>query len=267
MGSVPTRPFAVVTGGSTGIGRELARQFVKHGYDVLIVADDDAVDATARELGMADGARVYGRRIDLAEPIGVDRLWTEIQRLHRPVDAIALNAGVGVDGKFVETDLDAEIQMIDLNCTSVVRLAKRVLPGMVERGRGRVLITASVAATTPATYMAVYGATKAFDLQLAEALREELADTGVTVTALQPGPTDTRFFERAEMQDTKVGAEDKDDPALVAEQAFEGMMKGKDKVLAGSVKSRVMGAMNEILPEPMKAKRHAKLAKPGSAKH
>jgi short-subunit dehydrogenase len=112
----------------------------------------------------------------------------------------------------------------------------------------------------------VYGATKAFDLGFAEALREELRETGVTVTALQPGPTDTEFFERAGMQDTKIGTDDKDDPAQVAKQGFDAMMKGDDKVYAGSLKSRLQGLSGEVLPETVKAKQHAKLAQPGSGR-
>jgi short-subunit dehydrogenase len=156
--------------------------------------------------------------------------------------------------------------MIELNCVAVVVLAKQLLPAMVARGKGRVLITSSVAAVMPATYSAVYGATKAFDLSFSEAIREELRDSGVTVTALQPGPTETDFFERAGLEDTKVGQKDKDDPALVARQGFEAMMRGDDKVYAGSLKSKFQGLAGEILPEPMKAKQHAKMAEPGSGR-
>jgi short-subunit dehydrogenase len=137
---------------------------------------------------------------------------------------------------------------------------------MAERRRGRVLITSSIAGVMPGPFEAVYNATKAFDLSFAEALRYELRDTGVTVTALQPGPTDTQFFERAGMTDTKVGREDKDDPALVAKQGFEAMMAGKDKVYAGGFATRMEGVAAEILPETVKAKQHAKQAEPGSGK-
>jgi uncharacterized protein len=137
---------------------------------------------------------------------------------------------------------------------------------MVALGRGRVLITSSIAATTPAPYLAVYGATKAFDLSFAEALREELKDTGVTVTALQPGATDTDFFERADMENTRVGQGKKDDPAEVAKQGFEAMMKGKDSVIASSMKSKLEGLANEVLPETTKARIQAAMNKPGGAK-
>jgi uncharacterized protein len=262
MGTVSNRLLAVVTGGSSGIGFELARQFLDHGYDVLVAADRDVQEARMR-LG-TDGTNVLGVEVDLSTKEGCDRLCDEIDSLARPVDAIALNAGFGVHGEFTETELEAEVKMIELNCTAVVRLAKHVVPAMRARGRGHVLITSSVAAIIPATFMSVYGGTKAFDLQFAEALREELRDTGVNVTAVQPGATDTQFFERADMLDTKVGVSDKDSPALVAKQAFDAMIAGKDKIYAGSIRSRVQGLASEILPETAKAKQHRKLAEPGS---
>ncbi len=156
--------------------------------------------------------------------------------------------------------------MIELNCTAVVRIAKLAVQEMLPRRAGKILITSSIAATMPAPYEAVYGATKAFDLQFAEGLRGELKDKGITVTALQPGPTDTNFFHRADMDDTKVGAGKKDDPADVARMGYEALMKGKDKVYAGSLKTRMQGVATELLPEETKAKQHAKMSEPGSAK-
>jgi short-subunit dehydrogenase len=264
MATLTTRPLAVVTGGSSGIGLELARQFIANGFDVVIASERRAHDAQT-EL-QNDGASVYAVDADLATREGCDKLCEEIRALGRPIDALALNAGVGVGGEFIRTDLEAELKMIELNCVAVVVLAKQLLPAMVARGKGRVLITSSVAAVMPATYSAVYGATKAFDLSLSEAIREELRDSGVTVTALQPGPTETDFFERAGLEDTKVGQKDKDDPALVARQGFEAMMRGDDKVYAGSLKSKFQGLAGEILPEPIKAKQHAKMAEPGSGR-
>jgi short-subunit dehydrogenase len=138
---------------------------------------------------------------------------------------------------------------------------------MVSRGQGRVLMTGSVVSTSPSPYQAVYGATKAFVMSLGEALHYELKDTGVTVTVLQPGATDTRFFERADSLDTRVARAEKDDPALVARQGFEAMMAGKDSVLAGSLKTPIGGLMNEVLPETIKAAQAARRTRPGSAKH
>ena len=260
------RKFGIVTGGTSGIGLELAKQFLANGFDVLVVGDtrvEEArleLEAAATAAGVA--AEVHALECDLATGEGVDQLIAEIGRIGRPIGALAINAGVGVWGRFVETPLDEELRMIALNCDAVVRIAKALVPAMIEQREGRILITASVAATMPAPYLAVYGATKAFDLSFAEALRYELKDTGITVTALQPSATDTDFFARADMEDTKVGQAEKDDPALVAKQGFEAMMKGDDKVYAGSLKSRAQGLASELLPETTKAKLHAKQAEP-----
>jgi short-subunit dehydrogenase len=263
MGTENKRKFAVVTGASSGIGFELAKQCVEHGFDVLVCAEDLGIDEAATRLSAADGAIVRAVRADLATRDGCEKLVSEVDR---PIDALILNAGVGVGGPFTDTDLDAELKMIALNCNHTVHVAKRLLPVMVNRGAGRVLITGSVVSTAPNPYQAVYGATKAFVMSLGEALRYELKDTGVTVTVLQPGATDTNFFERADLMDTKVGTAKKDDPALVAKQGFEAMMDGKDSVLGGSFKSRMEGLMNELLPETTKAAQAGKKTAPGSAK-
>jgi short-subunit dehydrogenase len=266
VGTQSTRKLAVVTGASAGIGYELARQCADNDFDLIICADDDGIMEAAHEL--ADhGASVQGVRADLSRREGVEELHRAIIGMGRPVDALLLNAGFGVGGEFIATDLDEELRMIQLNCASVVHLAKLVLPRMVERGSGRVLITASLTSSAPGPYMAVYAATKAFDLSLAEALRVELADTGVTVTALQPGPTDTGFFDRAGMEDTKVAQGKLDDPAEVARAGFEAMMRGDDAVIAGSLRTKLMGAAQEVLPERTKASIQAKQTRPGSGKH
>jgi short-subunit dehydrogenase len=172
---------------------------------------------------------------------------------------------VGVGGPFVDNDLEDELRLIDLNVVSVVRLAKYAVRDMVSRGSGRILFTSSIAAELPAPFLAVYGASKAFVQSFAEALHYELKDTGVTVTALQPGPTDTNFFERAEMMDTRVAVEEKDDPAEVARQGFEAMMAGKHRIVAGSVSNKAQSAAAGVLPEQVKARQHAKQTEPGSA--
>jgi short-subunit dehydrogenase len=256
------RPLAVVTGASSGIGLELARQFASHDFDLLVAAEDAAIAQMADRLDSPGSVETM--QVDLATRRGVEQLHCRIRELGRPVDAIAINAGVGVGGPFVDTDLDAELKLVALNVTGVVHLAKLVLQDMVARGAGRVLVTSSIAAEMPAPYEAVYGASKAFELSFAEALREELKDTGVTITALQPGPTETNFFHRAGLDATKVGQSDKDDPAEVARQGFEAMMAGKDHVVAGSLKNKLQSAAAQVMPEPVKAAAHAKLTEPGS---
>jgi short-subunit dehydrogenase len=258
--------FAVVTGASSGIGYELAKQFAEHGYDLLIAAEDSEIEQAAADLRRDGQNQVIPVRADLATYEGVEELYAAILATSRPVDAIALNAGRGIGGDFAtQTELKDELNVIDVNVTSTVHLAKRVLPDMVARDAGDVLFTSSIASMMPGTYQAVYNASKSFVQSFAEALRNELKDTGVTITSLMPGPTDTQFFDRAEMLDTNVGASKKDDPAVVAKQGFEALMKGKEKVVAGSMKTKVQGAASKVMPDSAKAQMHRKMAEPGSA--
>lgn len=259
-------PFAVITGASSGIGYELARQFAEHGYDLLLAADDEGISDAADNLHRDSKNYVRAVRVDLATFDGVEELYDVIRESGRPVDAIAINAGRGIGGDFTrETDLREEINVIDLNITSTVHLAKRVLPDMVARNAGKVLFTSSIASMMPGTYQAVYNASKSFVQSFSEALRNELKDTDVTITALMPGPTDTQFFDRADMLDTKVGASSKDDPAVVAKQGFDALMKGKEKVVGGSLKTKVQGAASKVMPDSAKAEMHRRMAEPGSA--
>ncbi|HET8789330.1 MAG TPA: SDR family NAD(P)-dependent oxidoreductase [Actinomycetes bacterium] len=256
------REQALVTGASSGIGLELARQFVQHGFDVIITAEDDEL-ATAEAALAGDGAEVRAVKADLSTSDGVERLWAAVAGLGRPLDAVALNAGIGVNGDFTrDIPLEDDLRLIAVNVTAVVHLAKRILPGMVDRGEGRVLITSSVAATAPGPYYATYAASKAFLQSFAQAVRHELKDSGVTVTALQPGPTDTEFFDRAGMDDTKVAEAKKDDPAEVAKDGFEALMAGKDHVIAGSVKNKAQVVGGKVLSEKARAATQAAQTKP-----
>src|SRR4051794_26594427 len=264
MTTPDTRDFAVVTGGASGIGLGLARQVVEHDYDGLIGAEDAGIEQAAEELGRS-GATVTPLRADLATYDGCEEVYRAVIGTGRRLDAVAINAGRGLGGDFVrETDMMEEMNIIDVNVTSTVHVAKRLLPEMLEHG-GHVLFTSSIASEMPGTYQAVYNASKSFVQSFAGALRNELKDTPISVTSLMPGPTDTNFFERAEMMDTKVGTSKKDDPALVAKQGFEAMLKGKQKVVPGSAKTRVQGAASKILPDSAKAEMHRRMAEPGSA--
>jgi short-subunit dehydrogenase len=266
MSPLSDRPFAVVTGASSGIGYELARQFAEHGYDLLIAAEDDGIEPAAVALRGDGGPAVQAVQVDLATYEGVEKLYESIVGSGRPVAAIALNAGRGAGGDFAsQTDLRDELNIIDVNVTSTVHLAKRVLPDLVDRGAGRVLFTSSIASTMPGSFQAVYNASKAFVQSFAEALRNELKDTGVTVTSLMPGPTDTNFFDRADMGDTKVGTGKKDDPAEVAKQGYEALMKGDDHVVAASFKNKLQAVAGKVIPDTTKAEMHRKMAEPGSA--
>jgi short-subunit dehydrogenase len=266
MTSTNSRPLAVVTGASSGIGLELARQFAEHRFDLIIAGDDDERIARAADTLRNHDVEVQDVTVDLARPEGIETLYRVIQSTGRPVSAIALNAGVGAGGDFArETELEDDLNVIDLNVRSTVYLAKRVLKDMVARGEGRVLFTSSIAATMPGTFNAVYNASKAFVQSFAQAIRSELKDTGVTVTALMPGPTDTNFFHRADMDDTKVGTSKKDDPAEVAREGYEALMAGKDHVVAGSFMNKVQATLAHLVPDTTTAEMHRGQAEPGSA--
>ncbi|HXH59412.1 SDR family NAD(P)-dependent oxidoreductase [Iamia sp.] len=247
--SAAARPFGIVTGASSGIGLGIARDLVRRGYDLVVAADEAEIHSAATELQGVDGADVRAVRVDLATRDGVRELAEATRTVGRPVDALVLNAGVGVDGPFVETDVDAHVRLIELNITSAVHLAGLLLPAMAARGEGRLMITSSVAAAMTGPLMSTYNASKTFLAAFAEALHEELDDCGVTVTALMPGGTDTEFFARADMEDSKLGQAKKDDPDEVGRDAVDAMLAGKDKVIPGSLKNKVLVAASKVLPD------------------
>lgn len=264
MTTFEARPLALVTGASSGIGLELAKQFADDGFDLLITAEDSRLD-TATNILSAAGTQVRSVRADLRTPAGVQQVYSAVTALGRPLAAAALNAGVGRGGAFLDIDVEDEIEIIDLNIISTVRLAKLVLRDMAARDEGRVLITSSIASTMPGSFQAVYNASKSFLQSFAEALQNELKDTGITITSLMPGPTATDFFRRADMLDTKVGSDPSDDPAVVAKQGYDALMKGKDKVIAGGMSTKAQGAAAKVLPDSVKAGMHRSMAEPGSA--
>jgi short-subunit dehydrogenase len=253
----------VVTGASSGIGFELARVFADNGFDVLINAENGRLDAAAEQLRAA-GVHVEPVQTDRSTPEGVEQLYAVIASTGRPVSAAALNAGVGQGGAFVDTDLANDLKIIDVNVTSTVHLTKRLLKGMVARDDGKLLITSSIASTIPGSFQAVYNASKSFLQSFAEALQNELRGTNVTITSLMPGPTDTNFFHRAGMDDTRVGRAQKDDPAQVAKHGFDALMNGEDKIIAGSAKTKAQGIASKVLPDSLKAAAHRQMAEPGS---
>jgi short-subunit dehydrogenase len=253
-------PLALVTGASSGIGLHLARELAGRGHDVVLCAEDAAVTTVADEVAAAFGNQVVAVQADLATAEGVERLVDRVQDLG-PVDVLAVNAGIGVAGPFVETPLEDDLRLLALNVTSAVHLTKRLLPGMVARGRGRVLVTSSVAATMPGPWYATYAASKAFLLSFAEAVRYELQDSGVTVTALMPGPTDTDFFRRADMQGRAVDDMHKDDPADVARDGVDALLEGRDHVVAHAWRNKVQAGLLKGMPEAAKAATHAQMTK------
>ena len=251
--------LAVVTGASSGIGRQLAECCAREGFELIVAADRD-IDTAASELS-ALGVPVHPVQADLATAAGVQKLCEAIGQ--RPVDALLANAGHGLGHAFLEQDFLEVRHVIDTNITGTLDLLQQVGRRMKQRGQGRILITGSIAGFMPGSFQAVYNGTKAFIDSFSWALRNELKDSGVTVTCLMPGPTDTDFFERAGMEDTKVAQDKKDDPADVARIGFEAMMKGEGDVVAGW-KNKLQVAMAGVTPAAMLAEQHRKMAEPGT---
>ncbi len=258
------RPLAVVTGASSGIGYHLALLAAQHGYD-LVVAADRPLEQAVSDFQAAGARQVDAVQTELASKQGVDDLLARLQG--REVDALMANAGHGLGGAFLEQQFEDIQHVIDTNITGTIYLIQHIARGMVARGGGRVLVTGSIAGFQPGAFHAVYNGSKAFVDSFAQALRNEIKDTGVTVSLLMPGPTDTEFFERADLLDTKVGADmKKDDPAMVARMGFDAMLKGEADVVAGW-KSKMQVVSSKVMPAQAVAEMHRKLAEPGSARH
>ena len=256
--------FAVVTGASSGIGLELALLFAADGYDLVLCAEDDALEAAAVRCRTA-GVEVQTFQTDLRSPDGVQALHDAVLATGRPVDAAVLNAGIGRGGAFVDADLADLLAVVDLDVRSTVQLLRLLLPQMVTRDAGRVLVTSSIASTLPGAFHAVYNASKSFVQSLVEAVQNELEDSGVTLTSLMPGPTETNFFHRADMDDTPMGQGKKDDAAAVAQQGYNALMKGKDRVVAASLTTKAQELGTKVLPDKVKAQLHRTIAKPEDA--
>ena len=255
--------FAIVTGASSGIGYSLAKELAARDYDLVIVSAGERLARAAEDFRSA-GVSVEDVQADLASKEGVERFWEHVKALGRPIDIACLNAGVGVGGLFHETSLEEELNMINLNCAGTVQLAKYITRDMLSRNDGKILFTSSIAGEMVAPREAVYAATKAFVLSFAHSLRYELKDTGVTVTALQPGPTDTDFFHRAGMDNTEVGSKGKSEsqPDDVARQGIEALLAGKDHVYSASMKTKVEGMLANLTPGSVKGAMHEKVARP-----
>lgn len=254
------QPLAMITGASTGIGYELAILCANEGFDLIVVADEPRIEEAAKQF-QNYGVEVQAVQADLATREGVDKFYEAAQG--RQVDALLANAGHGLGGSFLEQDFNDIKHVIDTNVTGTVYLIQKVGRDMQSHGQGRILITGSIAGYTPGTYNAVYNASKAFIDSFSFALRAELKDSGVTVTCLMPGATETEFFERAGMEDTEIGQSKKDDPLDVAKVGFEAMMNGEGDVVSG-FKNKVMSTVASVTPSGVLAEQHAKKAKPGS---
>ncbi|KQV36709.1 oxidoreductase [Rhizobium sp. Root268] len=256
--------LAVVTGASSGIGLELAKIAATKGYDLVVAADEDDIDVAA-DILRSIGVSVDAMQVDLSTKEGAADFARFVADKGQAVDILLANAGRGLGRGFLDQDLDEALHVIDTNVTGTVALIHTIGNDMRARGAGKILITGSIAGFIPGTYQAVYNGTKAFLNSFSFALRHELKDTGVTVTCLMPGATETRFFERADMLDTEVGQADKDDPAEVAKVGFDALMKGDGDVVAGW-KNKLQTVMANVTPAGILAEQHAKMAAPGTAK-
>lgn len=255
--------FAIITGASTGIGFELAEIAAENGYDLLVVADEPLIDAAARDF-QQHGVEVSSIEADLSTLEGVEKLLDAAGG--RRVDLLCANAGRGLGRGFLGQDVSDWRRVVDTNITGTVYLLQRILRDMVSTGQGKVLITGSIAGFIPGTYQAVYNGTKAFIDSFADALRAELKDAkGITITTLMPGATETEFFERADMLDTKVGNQEKDDPAKVARGGWDALMKGDAHIVSGW-KNKLQAAAAHVTPAAVLAEQHRRMAEPGTAK-
>ncbi|MDA8457121.1 SDR family NAD(P)-dependent oxidoreductase [Acidovorax sp. GBBC 3334] len=255
------RPLALITGASSGIGLELARHAARGGYNLVLAADTPLNGAA--EILRAEGAEVEFIQTDLATQEGLEKLWAVVG--DRMVHALMANAGHGLGGAFLDQIFPDVRHVIDTNITGTVWLVQRVAQRMCAAGQGRILITGSIAGFQPGSFQAVYNGSKAFIDSFAAALRNELQDSGVTVTCLMPGVTDTRFFERAGMQDTKVGTQsDKSDPADVARAGYGALHAGEADVVVG-LGNKLQVALSKVAPSQLVAAQHRRMAEPGTA--
>jgi uncharacterized protein len=237
----------LITGATSGIGLELARLFARDGYRIAIVARDEfTLEQVAEELRTTGASNVHVFAKDLSFPRAAEELYLETTMAGIAVDILVNDAGIGQHGKFIETPLEKDYEIIHLNITSLVTLTKLFLKPMLERNKGRILQLASVASYQPTPLLAVYAATKAFVLSFTDSLINELRDTAVTVTALIPGPTDTDFFHKAGMENTKAAQDDPENPRKVAETGYKALMAGRQHATARGVKKEIV--KSSLLP-------------------
>ena len=255
--------FAIITGASTGIGFELASLAAEAGYDILVVADEPLIDAAAADF-RNHGHQVQSVEADLSTIDGVDRLLAATEG--RRIDVLCANAGVGLGHAFLDQDVKDWRHVVDTNIVGTTYLLQKVLSQMVAQRDGKILVTGSIAGFIPGSFQAVYNGTKAFVDSFTEALRNELKDhQGVTLTTLLPGATDTEFFDRGGMNDTKVGAdENKADAGKVARDGWDAMMKGEARIVSGWM-NKLQVAASGILPQSVLAQQHRNMAEPGTA--
>jgi short-subunit dehydrogenase len=261
MAEVNKSRYALITGATSGIGYELAKLFAEDGYNLIIVArDENELQQKAQEFSAAN-IDVIPIAKDLFQPEAAFELYDEVKSKNLSVDVLVNDAGQGQYGLFVEQDIHRLLDIIQLNVKSLTVLTHLFLKDMVARNEGKILQLASIASQLPGPWQAVYHATKAYVLSFTEALIQELKDSAVTITALQPGATDTDFFNKAEMQDSKILDTKLSEPVQVAKDGYQALMKGDDKVISG-FKNKMMVGMSNVMPEPAVAAQMDKMQKP-----
>lgn len=253
--------YALITGGSTGIGFELAKLFAQDGYHLVLVARSEEDLKNAAGALAQHGVTVETISKDLFQPNAAFELYDEVKARGIEVSVLVNDAGQGQFGLFVEEDIRRLLDIIQLNISSLTVLTHLFVKDMVARGSGKVLQLASIASNLAGPWNAVYHATKAYVLSFTEALVQELKDSGVTMTALQPGATATDFFNKAEMQESKILDSKLSDPAQVAKDGFEALMKGDDKVVSG-LKNKAMVGMSHLMPDTAVAAQMNKMQGP-----
>lgn len=265
-GTHMAKELAFITGASSGIGYQLALQLAQRGYDVAVTAHGDRLEEAAKDFEAA-GATVYTFKADATKRDEVEKVWQQIEALGTPVSVACINAGIGEAGLFAtESSLEQELAIVDLNCGSTVQFGKYVAKQMAGQRQGNILFTASIASETTSPKMAVYSASKAFVLSLSKSLRFELKDFGVNVTALQPGPVDTSFFDVAHMEDTKIGTDGKkaNQPDAVAKTGLDALFNGEEHVYASDWMTKLEGAVASITPDSIQAKMQEKYMEPAN---
>ncbi len=259
-----TRPLAVVTGASAGIGYQLALCAARGGYDLVVASDEDTIAGVADDFRRAGAEHVESVRADLATTDGNDQLVAAVEKTGRPVEALLANAGRGLGQAFLDQDWSDIDKLLDTNIVGTVYLVHRIGRAMKTRGAGKILLTGSIAGHMAGSYQAVYNGSKSFVNLFGEGLRDELKDSGVTVTVLKPGVTDTNFFDTGGLEPgTPVGDSKKDDPAEVAKTGFDAMEKGEASVTY-AVKNKLAEAIATVLPDSVVAAAHRKMSEPKS---
>lgn len=257
--------YAVITGATSGIGYELAKLFAADSYNLILVArSEERLQQVTNQLKQLFTIEVTPIAKDLFIPGAAKEVYEQVKSMAIPVDVLVNDAGQGEWGPFVETSLERDIDIIQLNIISLLTLTKLFLKDMLVRDEGKILQLGSEAGTTPMPLLSVYAATKAFVISFSAALSEELRDTNVTVTVLLPGATDTDFFHKASQDETVVYREQKlASPEEVAKDGYDALMKGENKIISGA-KTKMHVMMNDLLGTRTSAANSRKLNEPST---